>query len=200
MGNQATHLHQAAQQQQSAVPPAAGAEPLESFAKEKQRDEHLKNLGFKRSKSLRRSISKKLRKVNKRKRDSNDDVPDGGDAVPDGPKESQESHKSQCGSKESNKERVPSIEKLDRADVPEAERRPRPAVGEPQPLPSHVAVSRKRFTVANLTKVWLVCLSLVQGGPSGRRLHFVDFDLVVTMSALFCLGRLKSSRIVMAYM
>lgn len=144
MGNQATHLHQAAQQQQSAVPPAAGAEPLESFAKEKQRDEHLKNLGFKRSKSLRRSISKKLRKVNKRKRDSNDDVPDGGDAVPDGPKESQESHKSQCGSKESNKERVPSIEKLDRADVPEAERRPRPAVGEPQPLPSHVADLEER--------------------------------------------------------
>ena len=59
MGNQATHLHQAAQHQPSSVPPSS--EPLESFMKEKQRDEHLKNLGFKRSKSIRRSISKKLR-------------------------------------------------------------------------------------------------------------------------------------------
>ena len=149
MGNQATHLHQAAQQQpSSAVPPSsAGAEPLESFMKEKQRDEHLKNLGFKRSKSLRRSISKKLRR-NKRKRDN--DVPDGdtGDpkdpkeSHPDGPKESQQS-----GSKEDNKERVPSIEKLDRADVPEAERRPKPAVGNPQPLPSHCySVSEKSLS------------------------------------------------------
>ena len=134
MGNQATHLHQAAQQQPpSSVPPSA--EPLESFMKEKQRDEHLKNLGFKRSKSLRRSISKKLRR-NKRKRDG--DVPDGigGDgAKDDAPKD--------VGSvPKETKERVPSVEKLDRADVPEAERRPRPAVGDPQPLPSHVSVSR----------------------------------------------------------
>ena len=142
MGNQATHLHHAAQQQpSSAVPPSsAGAEPLESFMKEKQRDEHLKNLGFKRSKSLRRSISKKLRR-NKRKRDNSDDIPDGDpkESRPDGPKDPQSG-----GNKD--KERVPSIEKLDRADVPEAERRPKPAVGDPQPLPSHCySVSRKWF-------------------------------------------------------
>lgn len=41
-------------------------EPLESYRKEKQRDEHLKNLGFKRSKSLRRSISKRLKRKSKK--------------------------------------------------------------------------------------------------------------------------------------
>ena len=142
MGNQSTHLHQAAQQQPpSSVPPSA--EPLESFMKEKQRDEHLKNLGFKRSKSLRRSISKKLRR-NKRKRDG--DVPDGGGGGGDDAKESQTDAPKDPGSvpkdSKDTKERVPSVEKLDRADVPEAERRPRPAVGDPQPLPSHVSVSR----------------------------------------------------------
>ena len=38
----------------------------------------------------------------------------------------------------------------------------------------------------------------VQGDPSGPRLHFVDFDLAVMMSALFCLGSCKSGRIGMA--
>ena len=32
------------------------------------------------------------------------------------------------------------------------------------------------------------CVMRIQGDPSGQRLHFVDFDLVDTMSALFCLG------------
>ena len=32
----------------------------------------------------------------------------------------------------------------------------------------------------------------LQGEPSSRRLHFVDFYLVVPMSALFCLGSSKS--------
>ena len=31
----------------------------------------------------------------------------------------------------------------------------------------------------------------LQGDPSGRHLHFVDFDRVVTMSALFYLGSCK---------
>ena len=35
----------------------------------------------------------------------------------------------------------------------------------------------------------------VQGDPSGPRLHFVDFDLAVTMSALFCLGSCKYGRL-----
>ena len=144
MGNQSTHLHQAAQQAPPAAAAssssAAGAEPLESFMKEKQRDEHLKNLGFKRSKSLRRSISKKLKRKRKRDGDAPDGGGGGGGGPPgdgavtdaDGPKA-----ESQSGG---SKERVPSIERLDRADVPEAERRPKPAVGNPEPLPSHVSV------------------------------------------------------------
>ena len=35
----------------------------------------------------------------------------------------------------------------------------------------------------------------IQGDPSARRLHFVVFDLVVPLSALFCLGSCKSGRI-----
>lgn len=42
-------------------------EPLECVVKEVQRDEHLKNLGFKRNKSIRKSIAKKLKKRDKKK-------------------------------------------------------------------------------------------------------------------------------------
>ena len=42
-------------------------ETLESMQKEKQRDDHLKNLEFKRSKSIRRSIAKRLKGGKKRK-------------------------------------------------------------------------------------------------------------------------------------
>ena len=35
----------------------------------------------------------------------------------------------------------------------------------------------------------------IQGDPSGRQLHLVDFYLVVPMSALICLGSCKSGRI-----
>ena len=42
-------------------------EALESMQKEKQRDEHLKNLEFKRSKSIRRSIAKRLKGGRKRR-------------------------------------------------------------------------------------------------------------------------------------
>ena len=38
----------------------------------------------------------------------------------------------------------------------------------------------------------------IQGDPSGRLLHFVDFDLVVPMPALFCLGSCESGRTGMA--
>ena len=41
-------------------------EPLECVIKEARRDEHLKNLGMKRNKSIRKSIVKKLRKRDKR--------------------------------------------------------------------------------------------------------------------------------------
>ena len=38
----------------------------------------------------------------------------------------------------------------------------------------------------------LFCLNDIQGDPSDQRLHFVDFDMVVPMSALFCLGSYKT--------
>ena len=41
-------------------------EPLECVIKEQKRDEHLKNLGMKRNKSIRKSIAKKLRKREKK--------------------------------------------------------------------------------------------------------------------------------------
>ncbi len=41
----------------------ASAEPLEAYLREKQRNDHLKNLGAKRQTSFRRSIRKKLKKV-----------------------------------------------------------------------------------------------------------------------------------------
>ena len=47
----------------TALPPM---EPLESMVKEQKRDEHLKNLGMKRNKSIRRSIAKKLKRKEKR--------------------------------------------------------------------------------------------------------------------------------------
>ena len=52
--------------------PLPPMEPLECVIKEQKRDEHLKNLGMKRNKSLRRSIAKKLKR--KEKRDEPDAV------------------------------------------------------------------------------------------------------------------------------
>lgn len=51
-------------------------ETLESMQKEKQRDEHLKNLEFKRSKSIRKSIAKRLKGGKKRKDQKSTDQPD----------------------------------------------------------------------------------------------------------------------------
>ena len=48
------------------VPSVAKDEPLECVIKEHKRDEHLKNLGMKRNKSIRKSIAKKLRKRDKK--------------------------------------------------------------------------------------------------------------------------------------
>jgi len=52
--------------------PLPPMEPLECVIKEQKRDEHLKNLGMKRNKSLRRSIAKKLKR--KEKRDEPDTI------------------------------------------------------------------------------------------------------------------------------
>ena len=110
MGNQGS-LHQGA---------AAGAqlpgEPLESFSKEKQRDEHLKNLGFKRSKSIRKSIAKRLKR---KKKDPAEDTVD-------------------VGSKTSKPASEISLDT--RVDVVERPPTDKPIVGLPQPLPAHVQV------------------------------------------------------------
>ncbi len=142
MGNQASFVHHQQQQQQNAAAAGAvaamrplpvstaGGEPLESYMREKQRDDHLKNLGFKRSRSIRRSISKRLKRKNKEKKaDEADGKPTDATAA------------------DANKDRVPSIERLDRNDVPGVaaaaasdKSRQKPVVGEPQPMPSQMMV------------------------------------------------------------
>lgn len=127
-----------------------GDEPLEAYMKEQQRDEHLKNLGFKRSKSLRKSISKRLKRKNKRR---GSDEPDTG-AVPntkadDGDADDTMEATTIGGSakrtadveRKPSKDRIPSVERLDRADFPEPTRRQKPIVGNLEPLPTHVQVS-----------------------------------------------------------
>jgi hypothetical protein len=94
----------------------APAEPLEAFSKEKQRDDHLKNLGFKRSKSIRKSIAKRLKR--KKKHTSSDDLRDVGTG------------KASEGSLEARVE-------LER---PKPDQTDKPIVGLPQLLPAHVQV------------------------------------------------------------
>ena len=98
------------------APAAADAnnEPLEAFMREKQRDDHLKNLGFKRSKSLRRSLAKRIRRAR-----GNHDTADG-------------KNKHESGTESNNPDLV------DRGKgVP---RQSRMLVGETQPMPTHVQV------------------------------------------------------------
>ena len=148
------------------LPPGTAAsagpnhEPLESYIKEKQRDEHLKNLGFKRSKSLRKSISKRLKRK-KKGRDEADGSGGGGGSAADTdqppPSSSEDPNSIETvtadpagGGKTDNSsssvdnkkaERNKPSSTVERLDVyPEPQRRPRPLVGEPQPLPSHVQV------------------------------------------------------------
>ena len=122
MGNQASLAQQAVAANH--VP----GEPLESFSKEKQRDDHLKNLGFKRSKSIRKSIAKRLKR--KKRNPSSEDIKDG---------VSKTSKTSEASSLDTR------IEVVERpTDIPD-----KPLVGIPQPLPAHVQVfcnSNKKLT------------------------------------------------------
>ena len=128
MGNQASLHHHHHQQQQATV--QVPREPLESFSKEKQRDDHLKNLGFKRSKSIRKSIAKRLKR--KKKQASSEDLRDGAGST---------TRKASEASLETRVELVerppPRVEVIER---PATEKPDRPIVGLPQPLPSHVQV------------------------------------------------------------
>ena len=113
MGNQASLAQQAAAANH--IP----GEPLESFSKEKQRDDHLKNLGFKRSKSIRKSIAKRLKR--KKRNPSSEDIKDG---------VSKTSKTSEASSLDT---RIDVVERpVDKPD--------KPLVGIPEPLPAHVQV------------------------------------------------------------
>lgn len=135
MGNQSS-LQLAAGQAANAAQ-NRNQEPLESYIREKQRDDHLKNLGFKRSRSLRKSISKRLRRRHDRQSNNTSkvDEPDSNNKP--------ESSKSEATKTTQNVDKVEkstSVEKLDRNTYPEVKKRARPLVGEPQPLPCHVQV------------------------------------------------------------
>lgn len=129
MGNQPSHGQQGLAASSGAAGGTATAaftlEPLEAFSKEKQRDDHLKNLGFKRSKSIRKSIAKRLKrkkKPEKEKQGSTEDMRDG-------------ASKASKASETSLETRVDLVDRpvgLDKND--------RPLVGQPQPLPSSVQV------------------------------------------------------------
>jgi len=120
MGNHPSHGPVGGAAAQGSVSDGPSGEPLEAFSKEKQRDDHLKNLGFKRSKSLRKSLAKRL----KRKKKQNRDVPDG--------QEDTTSKSSVTGSLETR------VERVDRTGTTET--KDKPLVGLPQPLPASVQV------------------------------------------------------------
>ena len=116
MGNHPSHAPAAAAA--AAANHQVPGEVLESFQKEKQRDDHLKNLGFKRSKSIRKSIAKRLKR--KKRNPSSEDIKDGASKT----------------SKTSEASLDTRIELVERPpDKPD-----KPIVGLPQPMPAHVQV------------------------------------------------------------
>jgi len=118
----------------------SGAEPLEAYAREQQRDEHLKNLGFKRSRSLRKSISKRLRR--KRRDDGGASATDEVDAN----RAQQATTAATTTATTIEAERpapapTPSSASASAASIP---RHQRPLVGaKPEPLPTHVQVKER---------------------------------------------------------
>jgi len=136
-------------------------DPLECVIKEQIRDEHLKNLGMKRNKSIRKSIAKRLRKREKLKeeedfdRDSHHDVPDSGG---DGDKENRGNEPVPAARM---RRRTPptgaahvetrtsigsQIEGGKRVEVIRVDPRKQtaPLIGEPQPLPAHLIADSPR--------------------------------------------------------
>jgi hypothetical protein len=136
-------------------------DPLECVIKEQIRDEHLKNLGMKRNKSIRKSIAKRLRKREKLKeeedfdRDSHHDVPDSGGY---GDKENRGNEPAPAARM---RRRTPptgaahvetrtsigsQIEGGKRVEVIRVDPRKQtaPLIGEPQPLPAHLIADSPR--------------------------------------------------------
>jgi hypothetical protein len=133
MGNQSSHGPHAPSASSGAAAAGATLEPLEAFSKEKQRDDHLKNLGFKRSKSLRKSIAKRLKR--KKKPESVDDFD-----LRDGASKASKTSKTSRTSKESEASLETRVELVERPAV--QEKHDRPLVGQPQPLPASVQVQK----------------------------------------------------------
>ncbi len=117
-----------------------GGEPLESYLREKQRDEHLKNLGFKRNKSLRRSISKRLRRARGKASKKEKEEEDRTDARTDENTDPNRRREAEAS--------TATVERLDRtAEAEDAvvvvgtkqKRQKKQLVGDqPQPFPTHV--------------------------------------------------------------
>ena len=145
-------------------------EPLECVIKEQIRDEHLKNLGMKRNKSIRKSIAKRLRKREKLKEEEEDvtDHATGADAMDSGSssggdnKENRTANTTADGSVYAAvRRRAPpprpdhvetrtsigsQIEGGKRVELIRVDPRKQtaPLVGEPQPLPAHLIADSPR--------------------------------------------------------
>ena len=115
--------------------PLPPMEPLECVIKEQKRDEHLKNLGMKRNKSLRRSIAKKLKR--KEKRDEPDAV-----VANERDKENQRNSSTPTQQAPVHVETRTSIgASVDggrKVEVIQVEQKKDGLIGDPQPLPAHI--------------------------------------------------------------
>ena len=118
--------------------PLPPMEPLECVIKEQKRDEHLKNLGMKRNKSLRRSIAKKLKR--KEKRDEPDAI------IPnERDKENQQNRKSAPSTSlppavqvETRTSIGASVDGGRKVEVIQVDQKKEGLIGDTQPLPAHI--------------------------------------------------------------
>ena len=134
--------------------PPQSTNDLDSFRKERQRDEHLKNLGFKRSKSLRKSISKKLKKHRAKKEVPKEEV----DSVPPlRPLDSPVSVPKNVDPPPPPKKEEVVVEKRELPINPV--KRKVPQIGEIQPLPTQVQV-RAKFLYFRFRKIFYYTLSI----------------------------------------
>ena len=115
--------------------PLPPMEPLECVIKEQKRDEHLKNLGMKRNKSLRRSIAKKLKRKEKR------DEPD---AVVPNERDKENQRNSSTPTQpapvhvETRTSIGASVDGGRKVEVIQVEQKKDGLIGDTQPLPAHI--------------------------------------------------------------
>jgi len=115
------------------IPPM---EPLECVMKEQKRDDHLKNLGMKRNKSIRRSIAKKLKRKEKRDEADRNTVneadkenPRNGANKPAAAPQVQVETRTSIGS---------SVDGGRKVEVIQVDPKKEGLIGDTQPLPSHI--------------------------------------------------------------